>query len=111
MKALTLKPEFAEAVIYGPKRIENRSWAQRARRYCDSPRRKKKRAILGVVEVIEVLSPEEALQKFPNQRENIFGPLCWVLDNVRKVHPILCGGVDCLFGRSAMSRKEKCPHG
>jgi len=92
MKALTLKPEFAEAVIYGPKRIENRSWGANVRGDIAIHRGGKNGAILGVVEVIEVLSPEEALQKFPNQRENIFGPLCWVLDNVRKVDPILCGG-------------------
>ena len=74
MKALTLKPEFAEAVIYGPKRIENRSWGANVRGDIAIHRGGKNGAILGVVEVIEVLSPEEALQKFPNQRENILWP-------------------------------------
>jgi hypothetical protein len=42
-------------------------------------------ALVAVADVVDVVTPEEALHLRPDQREHICGPWCWLLDNVQKV--------------------------
>jgi hypothetical protein len=42
-------------------------------------------AILGLVDLVGVLTPEEAIRKFPVQAAHITGPWCWVLLRPRRL--------------------------
>ena len=92
MKAITLKPEHAGAVLRGKKRIENRSWGGNVRGVIAIHRGGPGGGIVATAEVIDVISPEQALRRYPDQRPYICGPLCWILDHVRRVGPFPCRG-------------------
>lgn len=101
-KAVTLYPIWAWAVIYGPKRIENRSWPTRYRGrlaiHAGTNRRTlaadrltieslgvavpatlPESVIIGTVDLVDCQPYTDAL------RENLWacGPWCWILDNPR----------------------------
>jgi len=92
MKILTVKHPFAEQIISGEKRIENRSWGENVRGRIGIHCGGENGAIIGTVEVVDVLSVVEALNKYPEQGEYISGPLCWVLENPIAIEPIPCYG-------------------
>jgi hypothetical protein len=92
MKAITLKPEHANAVAAGKKRIENRSWGEHVRGRIAIHRGGRGGGIVATAEVVDVVSPEEARRRFPDQRPYICGPLCWILANVRPIGPFPCPG-------------------
>ena len=89
MKILTVNPEWANLIVDGIKRIENRSWGKNVRGIIGIHRGGKYGAIIGQVEVVNVLNCEEALKQFPEQEEFISGSLCWILKNaIRFEKPI-----------------------
>lgn len=95
MKALTLKPEFAELVLSGDKTIENRSWGshvalagQRIAIHRGGPGG----AIVCTVVVKAVIDVKLARKLFPKQRRHIHGPKCWILSDMTPVQPVPCTG-------------------
>jgi len=95
MRALTLKPEWAELVLDGSKRIENRSWGEHGKlagKRIAIHRGGQGGAIICTV-VIKAIVPEDiAYDLFPKQREHICGPLCWILGDKIDVEPATCRG-------------------
>jgi hypothetical protein len=94
MKAITIKQPLAQHIIFGDKRIENRSWktSYRGRLVIHVGKGKdlsrplvegheEQGKLLGTVELIAILSREDALMLFPDQEKWICGPWCWVLRN------------------------------
>jgi len=50
-------------------------------------------AIIAVMDIVEVITWEEALARYPDQDQYISGPLCWVIGSVRQLpEPIPCPG-------------------
>jgi hypothetical protein len=93
MNALTLKPRLAELVAGGAKTVENRSVRLRFRGKIAIRRGGNGGGILAVADVVDVVTPEEALRLRPDQKEHICGPWCWLLGNVQKIEPqIPCSG-------------------
>lgn len=97
LRALTLRPEFAEMVVNGSeglplKRIENRSWRGRLGERIALHRGGRNGGIFALATVIEMLTVREARRKYPDQREYIGGPVCWVLDDVQTFTPVECRG-------------------
>ena len=93
MNALTLKARLAELVASGAKTVENRSVRLRFRGKIAIHRGGKDGGIVAVADVVDVVTPEEALRLRPDQREHICGPWCWLLGNVQKIEPPLpCSG-------------------
>ncbi len=116
MKCLTIDPVWAWAIIHGPKRIENRSWATRhrgplaihagknttreaaAREFCASiglevPEDIPRGAVVGVVNVVDVVRREEA----PDD-PFATGPVCWILEDPRPLEtPIEIPGQQTLW--------------
>lgn len=97
MRALSVRPEYADAIARGEKRIENRSWGRAVRGPIALHRCGRAGAIIGVMEISAVLSADEARQRYPEQVAFISGPLCWVIDSFRPCHPIPCKGRLCLW--------------
>lgn len=104
MRCLSLSAPWFDHVVFGPKVIENRTWATKHRgkilihaalSYDTSEVARKAfdvfpcysamlaGMIIGQAEIVEIITPEEALKKFPDQKRFIFGPKCWVLKNRR----------------------------
>lgn len=108
MKALTVRPEWADKIMSGEKRIENRSWGQNVRGEIAIHSGRPVMQILGTVDVIDVIDKKEALERYPEQATFISGPLCWVLESPQKVNPISCRGKLGLwsFGVSPDEAKE-----
>lgn len=92
MRAITLKPEFADAIARGEKHIENRSWGSRVRGPLAIHRGGPGGAIIAVCDVLDVVTPDEAARRIPTEASIAFGPLCWILGNVRPVGPFPCAG-------------------
>ena len=92
MKCITIKPEFAEKIAAGEKTIENRTWAPRYRGLIGIHRGGRNGAIIATANLSEIISPAEALQRFPSQKPHIFGPMCWILTEIEKIQPIPCKG-------------------
>lgn len=92
MRALTLKPEFADAVADGRKKIENRSWGASVRGRIAIHRGGRNGAIIALATVVDVVSTDEARRRFPDQEAYISGPLCWVLEDVERISPVRCRG-------------------
>ena len=108
-KCLTLFPHWAWAVIYGGKRIENRTWntKHRGRLWIHSASRLRcpshedmlllpsmpdaaaltTRAIIGYVSLVDVVTLREA-------SGDVFatGPFCWVLQGAVAIDPLPCAG-------------------
>lgn len=91
-KALTIKPEYADLILSGAKRIENRSWGENVRGTILLHRGGKGGAIVAAMEIVDVITPEEALSRYPEQAPYISGPLCWVIGSVTKIKPVPCRG-------------------
>jgi hypothetical protein len=93
MRALSIRDPHASQILSGEKRIENRSWGERVRGPIALHRCGKGGAIIGVMEITEVIGWEEALARYPDQDAYISGPLCWVIGSVRQLpEPIPCPG-------------------
>jgi hypothetical protein len=92
MRALTLKPEYAEEIAAGRKHIENCSWGKNVRGEIAIHRGGENGAIIALATVVDVVSPAEAAVRFPKEANLACGPLCWLLARVTKVGPIPCKG-------------------
>lgn len=123
LKALTIHAPWVWAILAGHKRVENRSWTttyrgrlaiHAGRSRASDPRATalfhelgilfpddfERGAILGTVELAEILPQAEYLAKYgadPVNRAMAFGPLCWVLKNPVPCVPIPCGGALSLW--------------
>lgn len=114
MRVLSVQQPWAWAIVHGPKRIENRTWATEYRgpllihagRSRDrlgeygtgepSERNLAFGAVIGVAELVDCVP----LEKLPGKlRTSRFaeGPWCWVLDRVRPLTPIEMKGQIGLF--------------
>ena len=95
MKALSVREPYATYIAKGIKIVENRSWKPPAklintpialhRCACREP------AIIGIFKIIDILKPQEALQKFPSQKEHINnwdGVYCLVVEMIKTCEPI-----------------------
>ena len=113
-KALTLHAPWAWAIVNGIKMVENRDWATTyrgtifvhasrsfesdvaardlfARMQVTPPKEFVRFAILGTVDLVDILPREEYLRKFadlPFVNELAIGPWCWVLANPRICEPV-----------------------
>jgi hypothetical protein len=89
MKALSLQEPFASLVCNGRKRVENRSWAPPASLIGERiaiHRSGPNGAIIATARIVGVVVPEIAKEILPvDQEGHICGPLCWLLDDVRKL--------------------------
>ncbi len=125
MKAITIDPVWAWAIMHGPKRVENRTWAtshrgpllihagsntsreaaaraELARLGIDVPEEIPRGAILGTVELVDVVRyPDQDAdgRLFDDDPHDLAadplatGPVCWILRNPRPLPaPIICGG-------------------
>lgn len=95
MKALTLLPEFADLVLSGEKRIENRSWGSHQKlvgQRIAIHRGGANGAIICTVVVKAIIDVKLARKLFPKQRKHIHGPKCWVLGDMQPVQPVPCRG-------------------
>lgn len=95
MKALTLKPEFADLVLTGTKIIENRSWGTHKQLHGKRiaiHRGGKGGAIICTVVVKAVIDVKLAKKLFPSQKRHICGPVCWILGDKIDVEPAPVAG-------------------
>ena len=100
MFCLTLHREHAEAIANGSKYVENRSWGKNSNgslrkgldRTIGIHRGGKGGAIIATAKVAMILTPEQALKYFPEQKQHIGGPQCWILSEVKRIKPIFCAG-------------------
>jgi ASCH domain-containing protein len=107
IRALTVKPEPAWAIANGEKTVENRPWGQNIRERIAIHCGDENGAIIAVADVVDVVTYEEARRRRPDQKTHIFGPLCWLLDNVRRVEPpIPCKGKLGIWRPSAAVAQE-----
>ncbi|GAC1467519.1 MAG: hypothetical protein NVSMB9_09210 [Isosphaeraceae bacterium] len=106
MKALTLKPPFADAVAAGRKHIEKRSWGKNVRGRIAIHRGGPNGAIVAMATVVDVVTPKEAAKMLPKEASLAFGPLCWILKDVRQVGPYACKGRLSLWPVPDQIRKE-----
>lgn len=56
--------------------------------------------VLGCVDLVDILRPEELVEKYPALRGNphVEGPWCWVLSRPRVIEPFALRGAQGLFG-------------
>lgn len=93
MKALTVKGDLADAIIRGEKRVENRSWGKSVRGTIAIHRGGPGGAIIGLVDVVDVVTPRQAKAMLPRKQwKHICGPLCWILSNPIPVIPVRIPG-------------------
>lgn len=126
MKAVTLHPIWAWLVIFGPKRIENRSWVTRhrgplaihaaksqpheaaireemARRAVTLPAVLPAGCLLGIVDLIDVV-PYETVRDDPWA----VGPICWMLASPRPLELVIpCGGLQRLWTTSLLDAETE----
>ena len=113
MKALTVQQPWAWGLIYGPKRIENRTWDTRYRGPLlihagksksrlgddegafDLPSQLDFGAIIGIVDLVDCV-PFDAVRDEPFAE----GPWCWVTANPQIIRPIACKGALGLWSPS-----------
>ena len=88
MKAISVREPFASQIARKEKRIENRSWGAGVRGEVALHRCGENGAIIGVMNIADVVPATEALQKYPDQTEFIIGPLCWVIESFRPCIPV-----------------------
>lgn len=97
-KCLTVKQPWADLIMSGEKRIENRSWGKGVRGTIGIHRGGNEGAVLGTVEVVDVLPMSDAMKRFPEDGAYIQGPLCWILRNPRHLSvPLRCRGALSLW--------------
>lgn len=99
MKALSVKPPWAELIISGKKKIENRNWKTNYRgKLAIHECGENGRGIIGHVELVDILPWHEAEKQYPDQKQYIEGRYCWVMQNpVRLKEPIKAKGQLGLF--------------
>ncbi len=132
LRALTVRAPWAWAIIRGLKRVENRGWRTSFRgrlaihagtsRESDAdalttfgdlgiepPDELVRGAIIGTVEVVDVLEYAEFLRRFggPLDRGFARGPFCWVLRDPIPCEPIFCGGNFQLWNVARRLQKRK----
>ncbi len=113
MRAITICQPYAELIIAGKKRVENRTWpkcgldyivicsngpllihAGKSREWLDTwhtlPDRMDFGAIIGMVELAGIVHRDSTLApKWFEYHEHVEGPVCWILKNPRRfVEPI-----------------------
>lgn len=111
MKCLTIKQPYVDHILAGLKTVENRNWRTSYRgpllihaglvedrrsglESIDGPGYGVRGAIVGTAMLVDILSPDEALEKIPiTARRYVEGECCWLLANVRILRtPIFCRG-------------------
>lgn len=117
LRAITIHAPWAWAIAEGYKLVENRSWIPKIRgllaihagRSQDSdqgalqtfsrigitpPPQFERGAIIGTVELADVLPLDEYLRQYgkTSQVDFAIGPFCWVLRNPQRCKPIKCPG-------------------
>ena len=121
MKALTILQPYAEMIVRGEKRVENRTWATnyrgllyihagKGRSHWDEEIHLKRypRAAWGAVVAMATLTEcvhidnvgrGEFAQRFPwlAEHDHTNGPWCWILDNVTPIGPWPWRGAQGLF--------------
>lgn len=133
LKALTIHRPWVWAIFEGLKRVENRSWTtthrgllaihagrssasdQRAATTFQSlkieyPKHFLSNAIVGTVELFEILPLNEYLEKYgddPMNRAFAVGPYCWVLTSPVKCLPISCPGNFQIWNVKKMLSRQK----
>lgn len=92
VRAITIRPGPAQDLLAGRKRIENRAWGRHVRGEIALHVSQPDGHVRAVIAVLDVVTPEEALRRYPDQRDYISGPLCWVIRLVRLVPPVRARG-------------------
>lgn len=117
MKAITLRPAWAWAVIFGGKSVENRAWntshrgplaihaGQAGPNDADDVEAVEKiigrrmpdeidfGAVIGVVDLLDVWTPRQVGARYVDAAKWSRGPFCWVLANPRElIPPVDCHG-------------------
>lgn len=114
MKALTICQPFAHLIVVArEKRVENRTWATNYRGPLAIHAGKSRSwlrgaaptpdmvfgAVIGLADLVDCLPIEDIERgvydrKYPWLRDHYHteGPVCWVLQNIRSIRPIYCGG-------------------
>lgn len=107
---LSIRQPHAHAIMAGEKRVENRSWKTNHRGFLwihagistdtieeehwedwctyyqslpSDPEKLSRGAILGSVELVDCIPAYQARKSFPDQREFVVGPMCFILANPR----------------------------
>lgn len=126
MKALTVQQLWAWAIIHGPKQVENRTWSTSHRGPlaihagrktdpgslailaavgCSPPGHVPRGAVIGVVDLVEVVPYEPGQQRLTGVDDPYSladdpladGPLCWIFRNPRPCEPVFLPGKPGLF--------------
>lgn len=119
MKALTICQPYAELIVRGEKRIENRSYpishrgqflihAGKSRAWLDTweaqlPDRMDFGFIIGIADLVAVVRAEtirenKVMMNDPRYRDHASGPWCWLLARVQRfVNPVPYRGAQGLF--------------
>lgn len=124
MRAITINGWWAWAIVYGPKRIENRTWATGYRGplaiHCGRSRtwdaesaefilrcgvelpaaaalEGMRGRVIGVCELAACWSMDASAPGRVRHDPWAFGPVCWELAGVRAIRPIACTGRQSLW--------------
>lgn len=123
MKALTICQPYAELIVRGEKRVENRTWstpyrgpmyihAGKSRAWFDDDadliqmlgRMPPFGAVVGIVDLIDCVKASDVTMgdyndKYPwlYEHEHANGPWCWILDKVMPIGPWPYRGAQGLF--------------
>lgn len=128
MKCLTIKQPHVDHILAGLKTVENRNWRTSYRgqlllhaglvvdhrsglESLDGPGCGVRGAIVGRAMLVDILSPDEALEKIPvTARRYVEGEFCWLLADVRILRaPIPCRGKLGLFETFPIADEEFLP--
>lgn len=116
MKALTICQPYAEMIVRGEKRVENRTWptnhrgllyihAGKSREWWDEVLHAKKYprvawgAVIAIATLADCVRLEDGAAKYPwlDDHEHANGPWCWILENVTPIGPWPWRGAQGLF--------------
>lgn len=115
MKTLTICQPYAELILLGEKRVENRTWSTSYRgwigihagksrawiySYLPLPGKMEFGALVGYARLVDCMSIAklEENARYDSLRRHAEGPICWLLEDVRRfVEPIAMPGKQGLF--------------
>lgn len=122
MKCLSVRQPWADAIVHGPKRVENRSWRTDYRgpilihagvsrdelgALSREPLATRRLgviptafgAIVGMARLVHIVSFDPWEETWPDEDQEDFaeGPECWILGDVRPIVPVPCRGSLSLF--------------